>query len=176
MTPATAPTLTLDELAAWTLRVADEVRRGEHEVHADASERWHVRVHCDDQVDVWLIGWTTDQGTELHDHGGSAGAFTVVEGQLTEIAWSGGAPSGRNRRPEGRLSDVVREAGETVAFGSHYVHDVVNLHEATAVSVHAYSPPISLMHFYDVEAGRLVQRAATWTDDPETPSPARVAS
>lgn len=175
----TAPSLTLEELAEWTRRVADQVRRGEHEIHADASERWHVRVHCDEQVDVWLISWTADQGTELHDHGGSAGAFTVVQGRLTETAWSGGvAPAderARNRRP-GHLTDLVREAGETSLFGGHYVHDVRNLDDEIAVSVHAYSPPLSRMHFYDVEAGRLIRRASAWTDDPEAPAPAREAS
>ena len=50
--------------------VADEVRSGRHDVHADPDERWHVRLICDDRVDVWLISWTTDQGTQMHDHGG----------------------------------------------------------------------------------------------------------
>ena len=176
MNPGTSapstPGLTLDELTAWTHRIAAEVREGKHEIHADASERWHVRVHCDEQVDVWLISWTEDQGTELHDHGGSAGAYTVVEGQLTEVAWSGRAEGAA----AGRLVDVVRASGETVVFGSRYVHDVRNLHPETAVSVHAYSPPLSLMHFYDVESGRLVQRTAAWTDEPEAPAPDRIAS
>lgn len=164
----TARSLTLEELAGWTRRIAAEVDRGEHEVHADPSERWHVRVHCDDDVDVWLISWTTDQGTELHDHGGSAGAFTVVRGSLTETTWAGGAG--------GSLVDLDRAAGETAVFGARYVHDVRNLRTETAVSVHAYSPPLSTMHFYDVEAGRLVQRATAWTDDPEAPAPDRIAS
>ena len=165
MHPTPARSLTLDELAAWTRRVAAEVERGEHEIHADARERWHVRVHCDDDVDVWLISWTEDQGTELHDHGGSAGAFTVVRGRLTETTWS--------RR---HLRDIVRETGETAVFGGHYVHDVRNLDDAVAVSVHAYSPPLSRMHYYDVDAGRLVRRASAWTDDPEAPAPVREAS
>src|SRR5690242_12773950 len=87
--PSADPSLTLDELAATTRRFAEEVRAGLHEVHADAAERWHVRLHADASVDVWLISWTTEQGTQLHDHGGSAGAFTVVEGELTESAWAG---------------------------------------------------------------------------------------
>jgi predicted metal-dependent enzyme (double-stranded beta helix superfamily) len=158
--------LTLDELAAVTRRFAAEVEAGEHQVRADTTQRWHVRLHADDDVDVWLISWTATQGTELHDHGGSAGAFTVVEGELTESVWAG--PKGA-----GRLLDLARSEGETVVFGTHYVHDVVNRASATAVSVHAYSPPLRLMHYYDVEADRLVRRASSWTDDPEAPAPAR---
>jgi hypothetical protein len=158
--------LTLEELAATTRHFADEVRAGCHEVHADPSQRWHVRIHADDQVDVWLISWTTSQSTELHDHGDSAGAFTVVQGELTESVWAG-------PRGAGTLADLSRGEGETVVFGRRYVHDVVNRAVGTAVSVHAYSPPLSLMHYYDVDGTRLVRRASSWTDDPEAPAPAR---
>jgi rhodanese-related sulfurtransferase len=148
------------ELAAVTQRYAAEVRAGCYVVHADPQERWHVRLHCDEQVDVWLISWTQSQGTELHDHGGSAGAFTVVEGALVESVWSAGG-----------LRDSVRAAGETVAFGERYVHDVTNREVPVAVSVHAYSPPLTLMNFYEIEEGRLSRLASSWTDDPEIPAP-----
>ena len=165
-TQSARPALTLDELAETTRRFADEVTAGCHEVRADPSHRWHVRIHADDQVDVWLISWTTEQGTQLHDHGGSAGAFTVVDGELSESVWSG-------TRAAGALAEKPREAGETVVFGTHYVHDVINRAMGTAVSVHAYSPPLKVMHYYDVDGDRLVRRASSWTDDPEAPAPAR---
>lgn len=154
---ALAPT----ELAALTRRYAAAVRAGRHPVRADPDQRWHVRLRADAEVDVWLISWTTEQGTELHDHGGSSGAFTVVSGELTESRWSSAG-----------LVDAIRSAGSTVTFGDRYVHDVRNHAEPTAVSVHAYSPPLSLMRYYDVGAGRLVERDAVWTDDPERRPPA----
>jgi rhodanese-related sulfurtransferase len=162
--PFARPALSRAELTALTRRYAQEVREGRHEVHADPDERWHVRLHCDDRVDVWLISWTQSQGTELHDHGGSGGAFTVVEGMLTESVWSGPVEAGR-------LRDLERGTGATVAFGEHYVHDVSNREVPVAVSVHAYSPPLSLMNFYDVEEGRLSKLASSWTDDPEIATP-----
>ena len=148
---AERPALSRAELAALTQRYAEEVREGRYEVHADPDERWHVRLHCDDEVDVWLISWTESQSTELHDHGGSGGAFTVVEGTLTESVWSGSVEAGR-------LRDLERGTGETVTFGEHYVHDVSNRAVPVAVSVHAHSPPLSLMDFYHVEEGP-VERA-----------------
>ncbi len=166
-TTATTPRpLTQAELADLTQQIAQEVRDGLHEVHADADQRWHVRLRCDDQVDVWLISWTTDQGTQLHDHGGSSGAFTVVEGALSEAVWAGG--------DGGHLVENARGAGETVVFGEHYVHDVRNVEPPTAVSVHAYSPPLALMNYYDTDATaeggqELVRLASVWTDDPEQP-------
>lgn len=157
-----ATTLTHAQLIDLTEEVARDVRNGHYEIHADVQQRWHVRIRCDEQVDVWLISWTKDQGTQLHDHGGSSGAFTVVSGTLGEAAWSDIGCS---------LSENTRRAGDTVAFGESYVHDVRNLDEPTAVSVHAYSPPLSHMNYYDVENSGLIKLASVWTDDPESPAP-----
>ncbi|MET0415887.1 MAG: cysteine dioxygenase, partial [Actinoplanes sp.] len=41
------------------------------------SERWYHRLALTDDHEVWLLTWLPGQGTELHDHGGSAGAFHV---------------------------------------------------------------------------------------------------
>lgn len=155
-----ARTLSRSELVAVTTSAARDVRAGRYAVEADRDHRWHVRLRCDDDVDVWLISWTQDQGTQLHDHGGSSGAFTVVHGVLDEAMWASGGLYGEEHG-----------AGATVTFGPHYVHDVRNSRWATAVSVHAYSPPLSRMRFYDVEDDRLVQLAEIWTDDPEEPLP-----
>jgi len=53
---------------------------------------------------------------------------------------------------------------------------VRNVEQPVAVSVHAYSPPLNLMHYYDVDGGRLHRRLSQWTDDPESGAPDRVAS
>jgi len=154
--------LPITELLEWTAVVAEEVRSGRHDIHADRDERWHVRLLCDDRVDVWLISWTTDQGAELHDHGGSAGAYTVVTGELSEASWD---------PITGQLVEQGVSAGDAVAFGPSYVHDVRNVRTGTAVSVHAYSPPLTHMNFYDLVDGHLTTVAKIWTDDPEVAVP-----
>ena len=45
------------------------------------DHHWSMQVHADDDVDIWLITWLQKQSTSLHDHGGSAGAFTAVSRQ-----------------------------------------------------------------------------------------------
>ena len=160
-----APALDLPTLAELVECVADEGRAGVHEVRADPDERWHARIHADDQVDVWLISWTPDQGTQLHGHGDSSGAFTVVEGGLDEAVWE---------VETRRLTETTRSVGDSVVFGERYVHDVRNRGEVTAVSVHAYSPPLRQMRYYEVRGRRLTTLAQRWTDDPEAPPPAHL--
>jgi Cysteine dioxygenase type I len=157
-------------LAELTRSIAGDVRAGHHPpVRFDAQRRWHRRIHQDGTVDVWLIGWLPAQGTRLHDHGGSAGAFTVVSGELSEATYVGTGPRA------GTLRDRVHGVDASVAFGESYVHDVRNLSDAPAVSVHAYSPPLSLMKFYAVGDTGLRIVGALETDDPEPLVPRSLA-
>ena len=145
------------QLIEFTRFFADEVRAGRYPyVDFDPVERWHQRIYRDRRLDVWLISWLPTQGTELHDHGGSAGSFTVLSGTLSEAVVS-----------RGRLREFERAAGESVGFGARYVHDVRNLSTAPAVSVHAYSAPLTSMTYYDLADGRLEAFKTLSTDDPE---------
>jgi predicted metal-dependent enzyme (double-stranded beta helix superfamily) len=151
------------QLVDFTRFVADEVRAGKYPfVEFDARSRWHQRIYRDPRVDVWLISWMPTQGTQLHDHGGSSGSFTVISGQLTEAVY---VPSGPRA---GSLRERVHPAGRSVGFDSRYVHDVRNTSGRPAVSVHAYSRPLTSMTYWDVEDGELVRLARVETDDPET--------
>jgi len=139
--------------------VAAEVAAGRYPyVQYTEGERWHQRLYRDRRVDVWLISWLPSQGTELHDHGGSAGSFTVLSGELAEAVY----------RPPGGLRELARPAGDSVGFGPRYVHDVRNLGTRPAVSVHAYSPPLTAMTYYDLDPdGGLSTLLTIATDDPE---------
>lgn len=164
----------LGELTRWYaahLRAGrlGPVHYGDPDRPGDPGARWHVRVHADDVVDVWLISWLPSQGTQLHDHGGSAGAFTVVRGVLTESVWAPGVPDAAGRRT-GELHDRAHRARTTVAFDSSRVHDVRNLGTEPAVSVHAYSRPLQRMGYYDVTGGSLQLTSVLDTTDPEPTS------
>lgn len=146
-----APTpLSLRGLLELTRRVAAEVRAGLHPVHVDATQRWYQRLYGNDYLDVWLIAWATEQATELHDHAGSLGALTVVSGALNEHRWSA-------RRLRSRRLPAGRSAG----FPAGYVHDVTNRAAPPAVSVHAYSPPLTAMSYYAVDAPGRLRRTRT---------------
>lgn len=108
-------------------------------VRFDAAARFHTRLEVTGGYEVWLLTWLPGQGTEIHDHGGAAGAFTVVEGVLTERTFPGlrGAPRARELA-----------GGGVRAFGPRHVHEVVNAGTVPAVSIHAYAPALSAMSYY----------------------------
>jgi len=114
--------------------------------HVDlrAGERtWH-RLDATEHLEIWLIAWPVGSSTGWHDHLRSEGAFLTVEGTLAEQSWSGGRPHER-----------LLPAGEGRTFGSHHVHDVANLGEVPALSVHVYSPALRGMTRYAVLDGAL---------------------
>lgn len=149
--------LTVPELRQLTMQVAQDVRAGRHQVQVDPERRWYQLLSSDGYVDVWLISWAREQIAELHDHAGSLGALTVVSGVLTEHAW--------NRRG---LRTRTLPAGVSVGFKAGHVHDVTNVAPVPAVSVHAYSPPLTAMSYYQVEPdGRLRRTRSELTREPE---------
>jgi hypothetical protein len=120
--------------------------------------RWYHRLASVPDGEVWLLSWLPGQGTDLHDHGGSAGAFVVVSGTLTE----GTLADGR-----GRLDHRRYRAGDGRSFGRHHIHQITNAGPEPAVSLHVYSPALRAMTRYDIAGGRLeitaVERAgADW--------------
>lgn len=156
--------LRLPDLLNATDQYADAVLEGrfDHLLPAGglpADTRWYTRLHTGDELDVWLISWAAGHATELHDHGGSLGALTVLSGSLREYRWDGA-----------RLRCRVLESGDQAAFPLGWVHDVSsagNTSEET-LSVHAYSPPLTTMSYYEVTARQTLRRVrSAITDVPE---------
>jgi predicted metal-dependent enzyme (double-stranded beta helix superfamily) len=141
------------QLAEVVRRVAASQAEWLTRVRLNPAGRWYERIHLDDTHEVWVISWLPGQGTGFHDHGGSAGAFTVVLGTLMERRVARGAGTGQVvAKPVG--------AGGFRSFGPNYIHDVRNAAASSvAVSVHAYSPPIPEMTRYELTAGGLVKLA-----------------
>ena len=132
----------------------------------DPVERWSTRLESDDDLDLWLISWTPDRSTDLHDHAGSLGALTVLSGALSEYRWNGTT-----------LQHRLLRAGDQASFPLGWVHDVTHAptddgsaaaQSTPTLSVHAYSPPLTAMSYYDIGAGGGLRRTRTeLTDVPE---------
>jgi Cysteine dioxygenase type I len=158
--------LRLPDLLHITDQSADDVLRGRYD-HLlppggiPTDDRWFARLRSDDELDVWLISWVHGQATELHDHGGSLGALTLISGALHEYRWDG--EELRHRR---------LDAGDQAGFPLGWVHDVTwapgEHSSAPALSVHAYSPPLTAMSYYEVTHRNSLRRVRTkLTDTPE---------
>jgi rhodanese-related sulfurtransferase/mannose-6-phosphate isomerase-like protein (cupin superfamily) len=113
-------------------------------VRLRAERRWYERLYQGPDHDIWVISWLPGQSTGFHDHGESSGAFVVATGILEE------------HRP-GEQPHVIHP-GKPRAFGPDYAHDVRNVSLAPAISIHAYSPPLSEMNEYELDGSQLVPR------------------
>jgi predicted metal-dependent enzyme (double-stranded beta helix superfamily) len=149
--PGTRPAVGDARLRQLVLDLAASPQGWLHLVDYDPARRWYQRLLREEDREVWLLSWLPGQRTGFHDHGRSAGAFTVVQGCLRERTAPGG-------RPEATGATLL--PGSVRSFGPRYVHDVGNESAAPAVSVHAYSPPLTAMDRFDISGGRLVRAAA----------------
>ncbi len=164
--------LRLADLLHITDRTADDVLSGRYDQvvppgGVPTDDRWFARLHGDDEVDVWLISWVPGHRTELHDHGGSLGALTLLTGSLDEFRWDGE-----------KLRCRRLKAGDQAGFPLGWVHDVVwapngagpsvTSPAVPSLSVHAYSPPLTVMSYYEVtDQHRLRRNRTELTDQPE---------
>jgi hypothetical protein len=95
-------------------------------------QRWWTRLALTRGVEVWLLSWLPGQGTKPHDHGGAAGSFTVLTGEVVE----------EHRYPGAEIGVRGLRAGQGLGFGGDRAHVVRNAGVRPAATVHAYSPPL----------------------------------
>lgn len=160
--------LRLPDLLLATDRAADDVLTGRYD-HllppggVPTNDRWFRCIHGDGEIDIWLISWVPERSTELHDHGGSLGALTLLSGSLNEFRWDGA-----------QLRCRQLNAGDQAGFPLGWVHDVVWAPSDTpagpTVSVHAYSPPLTAMSYYGVSQHNTLRRRRTELTD-KAPAP-----
>ncbi|MBA8796193.1 mannose-6-phosphate isomerase-like protein (cupin superfamily) [Friedmanniella endophytica] len=147
---STRPRINLVELAT---RLAGQQRLWQPLVAFDPAHRHYERLAAEPDFEAWVLTWLPGQGTAWHDHGGSAGAFTVLEGRLTERTASIDPRSDLAPRIDAGFRDL--DAGEVRAFGTRHLHRVTNDHLRPAVSLHVYAPALVEMNEYTPVGSRL---------------------
>ena len=115
---------------------------------------WH-----DEHSEAWLNLWWQPRDTGYHDHTGSCVGVHVIEGRAwNEPLTIGEPPQAREYGP-----------GETFWFPGQGIHRMD--HQAGAITIHVYSPPIQAIGHYDLSDGQL-RRTPIPPDQPSPPSDA----
>jgi rhodanese-related sulfurtransferase len=148
------------QLGIVTAAVAARRQLWEDLVVEDAEQRWYLPVHRSRTCDVWILGWLPAQDTDWHDHGGSSGSLCVADGALLEQLRTVGGHRVRTRQ---------LQVSDRAVFGPAHVHNVSHCGDAPAVSIHAYSPPLVAMTYYELTAGGLVASETMEVSSPEGP-------
>ncbi|MEA2294636.1 MAG: hypothetical protein QOE86_2275 [Solirubrobacteraceae bacterium] len=120
-----------------------------------AGRRTYASLHRDADLDLWAIFWVPDSDTGWHDHDTSSGAVHVIAGALEEHALLlGGA--GRHR---------AHGAGASFSFGPSHIHRLT-CEQPSAISIHAYSPPLWRLGQYSVDReGILHRQSVSYADE-----------
>jgi mannose-6-phosphate isomerase-like protein (cupin superfamily) len=143
-----AMSLTSQELERFAAALATAPERWAHLVRHAGDERVYDQIWDDPDVNAWVICWSEDQDTGYHDHDESAAAVAVVAGRVREERLTLGA------RPRSR--EV--EAGETFTVPPVAIHRVLHAGTAPAVTIHAYSPPLTRTGAYRISPNGELQR------------------
>ncbi|MBC9958389.1 hypothetical protein [Yimella sp. cx-51] len=132
-------TLTDTDLADIVRRVAADRAAWEPHVRHTGDERHWAKIEVPEGIDVWVISWQTFQSTDLHSHGDATAAFAAVQGTITEIQVD----------DDGRLLPRKFSPGIVQVVQPGVIHDVRNEIVEPAVTIHAYSPRLTEMHYYN---------------------------
>jgi mannose-6-phosphate isomerase-like protein (cupin superfamily) len=117
--------------------------------HSDAARVYEL-IWADEHVNAWVICWSAGQDTGFHDHGQSAGGIHVVAGSLSEQRLGFGRPT----------DPQTVGPGTSLAVPASAIHRVFHDGGRPAVSVHAYSPPLTQMGDYRFAADGRLEREA----------------
>ncbi len=132
--------LTAAELERFVTELAAEPERWTHLVRHCEDVRVCEQIWDDEQVNAWVICWSEDQDTGFHDHDRSTAAIAVIDGCVREERLRlGSAPAARVMGPD-----------STFTVPAVAIHRVLHAGEGPAITIHAYSPPLTRTGTYHV--------------------------
>jgi hypothetical protein len=120
---------------------------------APTGVHWE-RIAVPEDVEVFVVPWPTFTDTRLQRHDGAASAFVPVRGVVTEI------------RPDEQLRLVPRKfvPGVTGVLDGYDVHELQNEHVEVAVSIHAFSPRLRSVTWWERQGDAFVPSASVAVD------------
>ncbi len=148
--------LATEELEAFVKQLAADPGRWQPLVQHHPNKRTYGLIWEDDDVNAWVLCWSTDHDTGFHDHDVSTAAITVIEGQVRED----------RLRLDGSAREVVYSAGASFTVPAEAIHRVLHAGEGPAVTIHAYSPPLRRQGAYSLgDDGVLQRHIQSWEEE-----------
>jgi mannose-6-phosphate isomerase-like protein (cupin superfamily) len=160
--------LTPDELKRFATALAARSEEWAHLVRHAGEVRVYEQIWDDADVNAWVICWSEDQDTGYHDHDESSAAVAIVSGRVREDRLAlEGPPRSREVR-----------AGETFVVPPVAIHRVLHAGTGPAVTIHAYSPPLTRTGVYRIAPDGELERESlpSETELAAEPRGARVRS
>jgi cysteine dioxygenase len=107
-------------------------------------------LYNDNNIDVYLIGWSANQASRIHDHPDNGCVLRVLRNEVSEETYI--------RRDAGieKLSHKNLKVGETGHIKKNTIlHRIINETNEKTLSLHVYSPPNYKTRYYDEKGGLL---------------------
>jgi quercetin dioxygenase-like cupin family protein len=150
------------ELEQFVADLAATPDRWRHLVRHATDARVYQQIVDEDDVNAWVICWSVDQDTGFHDHDESSAAIAVISGQVREDRLRiGDEPRSR-----------VLGAGEVFTVPAVAIHRVLHAGDAPAVTIHAYSPPLTRTGAYRIGPDGELERELLSNEDELRAEPA----
>jgi quercetin dioxygenase-like cupin family protein len=140
--------LDIEQLKRFVDELAAQPELWEHLVRHEDDVRVYEELWEDEEVNAWLICWSEDQDTGFHDHDESAAAIRVLDGHVRED---------RLRLAVEPSTNVIGP-GQTFTLPPTAIHRVLHAGSGPAVTIHAYSPPLTRTGAYSVAPGGELER------------------
>jgi len=143
-----------EQLEQFVRRLAATPERWRALVRHSPDQRVYEQIWDDEDINAWLICWSEGHDTGFHDHDDSAAAIIVIEGEVREerLRLADG-PKGQGAGP-----------GMTVTVPATAIHRVRHAGGAPAVTIHAYSPPLTRTGTYTVGPSGVLERATKFNE------------
>jgi mannose-6-phosphate isomerase-like protein (cupin superfamily) len=138
------------ELKRFVADLAATPQLWRHHVRHTSDARVYEQIWDDERINAWVICWSEDQDTGFHDHDQSAAGIAVLAGQVREERLRVGAS------PETR----VISSGSRFFVPPTAIHRVLHAGTIPAVTIHAYSPPLTRTGAYRIGPGGDLQRTS----------------
>jgi quercetin dioxygenase-like cupin family protein len=142
--------LTTQELEQFVAALAATPERWRPFIRDASDARVYEQIWDDEDVNAWLICWSEDQDTGFHDHDESGAAIVVIDGQVRE----------ERLRLAGEPEAKVIGSGESFSVPPSAIHRVLHWGNGLAVTIHAYSPPLTRTGAYTVGPTGALERIA----------------